>query len=461
MKLFHSIRWRLQFWHGVLWVVVLAGFGTVAWRLEHKALLMQLDDDIEKRLSVIEAAIRTVTERAHVSPPPPPEPTDLSAYEEGLFDENPYGAFYYMIWRHDGLRVAYSDTAPPDIPKPERIPGVANVRIRGDFRERYWFTPRGECALVGRPVGFIAAATRRLAWTLAATGGFVLALGLAGGFWVTGRALRPIADIGAVAAQIAQGDLSRRVKTTDYESELGQLAELLNSMFARLEAAFERQSRFTADAAHELRTPVAILLTHAQNALAAECPAPEHRQALEAIERAAQRMRRIVEALLQLARLDAKAESIRRAPCDLAAIVRECLKLLSPLSQARGLRLETDLKPAPCAGDPDLLHQAAMVLLTNALQHNHDGGEIVVRTSGSETFAALEIANTGPGISPENLPHLFNRFYRADASRAGTHSGLGISIAKAIADAHQATLTAASPPGEPTVFRLTIHQPES
>src|SRR5204863_893263 len=136
---------------------------------------------------------------------------------------------------------------------------------------------------------------RRLAFMLVLAGASVLLLGLAGGWWVSSRAIRPIGDISATASKIAAGDLSQRMNSTAMASELAQLVAVLNSTFARLDAAFANQARFTADASHELRIPISVILSQTQSTLSRERGGPDYREALEACQRAAQRMRQLTE----------------------------------------------------------------------------------------------------------------------------------------------------------------------
>lgn len=456
MNFTHSIRWRIMLWNGLLWIAILTAFGVAAWRMERNALLQQLDQEIEARHSVIEAAIRRETQKKGGAPPPPPDPTDLSAYEQGLFEGPPEQAFYYVIWRADQIEVARSTSAPADVPVPERIVGAVNSRTRGNLRERYWFTPRGECSLVGHSLDTIHATTTRMAGMLFGLGTAVLAFGLSIGWWISTRALRPIADISAAALKIAEGDLSQRVSTNDYESELGQLAKLLNTMFDRLAAAFEQQARFTADAAHELRTPLAIMLTHAQNGLVDACVESECRKAFGAIERAANRMKMLTESLLQLARIDAGSEPLETQPLDLATIAQDAARNLTPFAATKHVSLDTDLQPAPCHGDAILLGQVASNLITNAITYNIAGGYVRIQTSTNENRACLRVTNSGPGIPPEEITHLFERFYRLDKSRTSGNAGLGLPIAKAIIELHHGTITITSTPKPETIATIQL-----
>lgn len=302
------------------------------------------------------------------------------------------------------------------------------------------------------------AAMRRLALWLTAAGAGVLLFGLAGGWWLASRAIRPIEAISTTATKIAGGDLSQRINASNTDSELGRLATLLNSTFARLEAAFAHQTRFTSDASHELRTPISVILSQTQTALSRERPATEYRESLEACQRAAQRMRKLSESLLELARLDAGQESMKREPFDLGRVMRESVELIRPLAAERHLELQCDLPMTQCMGDAERIAQVATNLLTNAIQFNREGGRIQLFTGAENGSAFLSVIDTGPGIPTHDLPHIFERFYRVDKSRtrAQGHAGLGLAICKAIVDAHGGTLEVASNPGIGSTFTLKL-----
>lgn len=319
-------------------------------------------------------------------------------------------------------------------------------------------TDRPGTVVVGRSVASNLAALRRYAWTLAGVGAVVLAAGLVGGGWLIARSLRPLRDISAAAEQIAGGELSRRINTTDTDNELDRLAGVLNSTFARLEAAFAQQARFTADAAHELRTPVTVMLTHTQSAMDTACPSEEHREAFAACLRAAQRMRRLTESLLQLARLDAGREPFHREHFDLAEAAADCIGLVRPMAESRRITIHRATEPVRLDGDPDRIGQIITNLLANAIHHNREGGEIRVATRAGNGTAILTVADTGPGIPPDHLPHIFERFYRADKARtAGSErAGLGLAISKAIVEAHGGRIAATSSPGEGATFTVEL-----
>jgi two-component system, OmpR family, sensor kinase len=250
--------------------------------------------------------------------------------------------------------------------------------------------------------------------------------------------------------------LSQRISNGETESELGQLASVLNSTFARLETAFAQQRQFTADAAHELRTPVSVMLTQAQTALNRERGAAEYREAVEACQRSAQRMRRLIESLLELARLDAGQEPMKRDKVDLSQTAWDCAEHIRSLAAARGIRIQCDLSPVEYHGDAERLAQVITNLLSNAVQYNKANGEIRLSAKLQGRMILLAVSDTGPGISRADLPHLFDRFYRADPSRSSGQTGLGLAISKAIVEAHGGTIEVTSQPGAGTTFTVVL-----
>lgn len=486
MKVFRSIRWRLQFWYALLLALVLAGFGLSAYEIERAGLTRSIDAALDRRADTLARAVHRPPPPAarddlpdddFAGPPGPPEfqnPGDQAAPlrrdrlrlglpAQVLADygaEGP-GPWYYVIWLRNGPPVTRSPNGPADVPRPpppdSRLRGPV-LRVRGSFREAFLPLGPGDIVLVGHDATADLQDLRRAAGTMAAVAGMILALGLLGGHWLVGRALRPIADIGAAAARIAAGRLDQRIGNSDTESELGQLAQVLDATFARLEAAFARQARFTADAAHELRTPLAVILTHAQHALTVPGAAGEHTEALAACQRAAQRMRALTEALLRLARLDSGTQPPSRVRFDLAGRAADGVELVAPLAARRGIAVKADLEAAECAGDPEQIDQVIANLLANAIEHNVENGEIRISTRAAAGQAILTVADRGPGIADAHLPHVFERFYRADASRSRASGGvgLGLAIARSIVEAHGGSIQAASEPGRGAVFTVTL-----
>jgi heavy metal sensor kinase len=300
-----------------------------------------------------------------------------------------------------------------------------------------------------------------LAWQLLFTGLGVLAVGLAGGWLLSRRAVRPIEAMTATAADISADNLSRRIDLAEVDSELGRLGQVLNAMFARLEAAFARQVQFTADASHELRTPLAIIHSHAELALARPRCAEEYREALEASLRAARRMKGLVDGLLTLARADAGRLEMTRDRLDLETLVEESAALVAPLADAAGVRVSLDARPAAVTGDAGRLTQVVTNLLTNAIHYNRAGGSVTVTVGVTGREAVLAVADTGCGIPEADREHIFERFYRVDKarSRALGGSGLGLAICKSIVEAHGGEISFSTEVDRGTTFtvRLPLH----
>jgi len=231
---------------------------------------------------------------------------------------------------------------------------------------------------------------------------------------------------------------------------------VLNSTFARLETAFAQQQKFTADAAHELRTPVSVMLTQTQTALNRERNAAEYRETIEACQRASQRMRKLIESLLELARLDAGQEQMKRLKFDLSRTAWDCVELVRPLAADRGIKIHCDLPPIEGYGDAERLAQVITNLLANAVQYNKDNGEVRISAKVQGSMIFLAVGDSGPGISSEDLPHVFERFYRADPSRSSGQTGLGLAISKAIVEAHGGSIEVVSKPGAGTTFTVVL-----
>jgi len=507
--IFNSIRWRLQLWYGVILVAVLAGFGVTAFQMERGRQMRRIDGELQRRINSLASALRPpprgggrAGDRPEAGAPPgrprapfppqrppfeepladrpperdpqsPPRDFQLPAQLTSLFNDADTSGFYYVMWWRDGQEFARSANAPAHVPAVRRpLPGELSpasdtparrrenrpepqpARSRGEYREMALTTRPGEILLVGRSIATDLGELRLVAVRLAAVGGAILLLGLAGGGWLAGRALQPIDAISTAAAKISDGNLSQRINAADTESELGRLAGVLNSTFARLETAFAQQRQFTSDAAHELRTPLSVLLTQTQSALNRERSPAEYRETIEACQRAAQRMRRLIESLLELARLDSGHAPRKHEELNLAHVAADCVALIHALAAERRINILTELAPANFTGDANQIAIVITNLLTNAIQYNRDGGEVRITSRNENDQAMLTVTDNGPGIAAEHLPHIFDRFYRADSARTSTqgHSGLGLAISKALVEAHGGTIEVASQPGAGAIF---------
>ncbi len=474
--IFNSIRWRLQLWHGLILIAVLVGFGVTAYRVSEDNQLRAIDQELDQQ------ADRLMRPPPRMFGPPVSFPMPSVAEftdrirQQIKADES--GAFYFAFWDKESSLLASTADLPKGTVLPRRAldglqanrdaaakpffgpPGVRVARSTATNREMIRTAPFGFVLLVGRSAAPERAGMRRLALWLIAAGVAVLLIGLAGGGWLATRAIRPIEEISATAQRISAGDLSQRINVADTESELGRLASVLNTTFARLEAAFSQQARFTSDASHELRTPVAVILSQTQTVLARPREEAEYREALAACQRAATRMRQLTESLLELARLDAGQEPLRREQLDLSRVARECVEMLSPLAAERHISIHCNLAPTEIEADSVHLSQLLTNLLSNAIYFNQERGEVLVTVETVGEHAQLTIADSGQGIPQEDLPHIFERFYRVDKSRSRVQgrTGLGLAICKAIVEAHHGTIEVTSELGEGTTFTVQLRK---
>jgi signal transduction histidine kinase len=260
------------------------------------------------------------------------------------------------------------------------------------------------------------------------------------GWVVAGRVLRPLRMITDAARNISVSDLHRRLALDGPDDELRRLGATFDGLLERLEASFQAQRRFVANASHELRTPLTLQRTLVQVALAnPDADTATLREMGEDVLDTSERQERLIDALLTLSRSHSGLD--RREPLDLAAATADTLNTLDE----HNLTIESALEPAEVSGDPDLLERLLANLLSNAVRHNLPHGRVEVATRTEPGHAVLTVANTGPTIPREELARLFQPFQRLENHRTNSHQGLGLglTIIDAIATAHNATLTVA------------------
>lgn len=305
----------------------------------------------------------------------------------------------------------------------------------------------------------VEARLRRLTWRLLAAFPVTLLVAAVFGWLLSARIIAPISSMAESAARIEAADLSGRIPVRGSGDEIDRLASTLNAAFGRLSSALESQSRFTADAAHEVRTPVAVVRAQAESALRAERTPEEYRRALKRILESALRLEELVEGLLVLSRADSRPALEVPDSIDLSLLAQ---RVVDNRAEDAGRRsLPVDLRvpgPVMVRGDRRLIGIAAGNLLDNAIRFSAETGRITVTVEFEEGVALLHVADQGPGIEPEHLPHIFERFYTANASRSRDEggSGLGLSLVQAIARLHGGSVAVRSAPGEGSIFSLRL-----
>ncbi|GCE13881.1 sensor histidine kinase [Tengunoibacter tsumagoiensis] len=289
---------------------------------------------------------------------------------------------------------------------------------------------------------------------------FVLLVSILGSLWLASRAFAPIHRLASTARQIEAGDLHQRVPVPKAQDEVHFLALTLNEMIERLDLAFQRQRRFVADASHELRTPVAVIRSKAELALAQVLTIDEHNLVLRQIESEAERLGKLISNLLALARMDEGRTILETESVHLAVLAEAVVANAEISAQERGIELHLEIQEAVAIeGDETRLIQVVMNLIDNALIYTQSGGSVFLRISRKGTWAIIQVEDTGEGIAPEHLPHIFERFYRADPARTrreGGSSGLGLSIVEWTVNAHCGTISVKSKPGEGSTFTVLL-----
>jgi signal transduction histidine kinase len=272
-------------------------------------------------------------------------------------------------------------------------------------------------------------------------------IALALGWLIAGRFLRPLRTITATARDISASNLNRRLALSGRNDEFAELGETLDGLFGRLEASFQAQRHFVANASHELRTPLAAERTLLQVALAdPDASAQTLRTTCQELLALGDQQERLIEALLTLASSERGVE--RWEPFDLAEIAGNVLLNRRQEAGRRGIRVDGDFSAAPATGDPILAESLLVNLVDNAIRHNRDGGWVKVSTTITDGLAVISVSNTGPMILPDEVDRLFQPFQRlgTERMRHASGHGLGLAIVRAITGVHSATLTANARP---------------
>ncbi len=478
-----SVRFRLTVWNVSVLALVLIALGVVV-RLTTQALLMgSMDRDLTLRAESM-AANWADRNREHPGPPPGPGPfgPGIGSILESppgpppprkQPPNDPFARFRPRLVDTNGSPLEpWEKTVPWDM-------GLVKASARG--RTVYATIEYGgervrvlSMPLVrDRQVAGVLQMASSLAETDPALGGLgltlfimiplaLIACGITGVF-LTSRAMRPVKAITDASARIGAGNRSERL-TVSGGDEFAQLATTINEMlgrldsaFTQLEQAFEQQMRFTADASHELRSPLTAIKGNASLALYGDRSAADYRKALEATDRAADSMNRIVQDLLFLARADAGQIRLDLRPVPVEEILSSAVETVQGATLP-DIRIRTPDSGLTVCGDRSSLIRVISNLLHNAVRHTPAEGQIDLDAAGAGDWVLIRVADTGEGIPPGHLPHVFERFYRVDAARARAHggTGLGLAICQSIAQAHGGSISISSVAGEGTTVFVSL-----
>ena len=462
-----SIRMRLTAWHTGVLSIILVLFGTLVYFTIANALYERLDSGLASAADVIASSLtHEIQENRNQAAGEAAFSTVLTALHQVTSRDCAIAVFQdnRLVTRKHG-----ADGLDPFPVLPGRTPVGARdyssragsrilttaVHIRPAQREYVLMLAEPETATI--------AELTRLRRAILLAIPLTLLLAAVGGWWMARKSLSPVMTMSQTVDGIDPSSLERRLQTPNAHDELGRLGATFNRLLDRLERAFDQQRQFMADAAHELRTPVSIAHTAAQFALGQpHRNETEYRDLLKTIEGQTRRLGRLVQDLFLLSRANAGPLPLRRELLYLDELVIEVANQAEVLARKKDIRVLVDgLRETPFRGDDELLRRLLMVLLDNAFQHTPPGSEVAIEFKPGDSDCLIRVRDSGSGIPERDIPHIFERFYRADKSRLHDTTdcggaGLGLSIGRTIAEVHGGSLHLLSTGPEGSTFQVTL-----
>lgn len=449
------IRLRLSLAYSAIFAAVLLALGVVTYTSVRRGMEGIVDRELTTRLAGLDDHLARHVDRmtwsdlaASLNAHPAFEPEHLRIASVD-------GALMFDGRALNGVQIAGLPTGTP-------VTVTGAGRARRVLMTTRAYSGRRFTLVLGSDLAVAGGVLERLKLVLAILLPLVLAVSIGTGHWISGRALAPVSRIVAATRAIDATNLDARIAVPDTRDEIAELARTTNGMLARLEQGVLAMRRFTADASHELRTPIAVIRATAE--VCAMAPSVDTRACLDAlarIERQAEHASHLIGDLLFLAGTDARRTPVRTEPVDLGTHLRVVCAEMLPVAQTRGVEL---VPPGPgldpvVVADPALLRRVWLILLDNAVKYSEPGGRVhatIGRDAAGRVYGA--VTDTGRGIDPEHLPLVFERFYRVDKARARSSggAGLGLAIAREISTLQDAKIDVQSTPGRGTTFRVTF-----
>lgn len=473
-----SIRRRLTIWYAIALLASVGAFGGALYFERRRSSVRELDE----RLSLEGNAAaqyfisyqRSIGRRLAAGETPGLAISAVGGYLDGIRDN-------VVIFDPDGLAIYRNSAAKPftttalsdvlDNASPDRArSGV--VDLRGDGQNyRYarvpltgiWQQAQPASIFVTAPLDAVPFGAGQLLQAMLVIAPVILIGSMGLGYVLADTSLRPLEGMVDEIEAITDGrGLHRRVAVPVSADELARLAGTMNRMLSRLEASFATLRRFTADASHELKTPLMVLRVGVERAMTNPRTPTEALQSLEEVLEEIHRMSELVETLLTLARADEGGANLAVEPCDLRDLINEAAETAGMLGEQQEITIRSEVPPTAVMlpVDRSRIRQLLLNLVTNAIKYTPEGGKVSIGLVDQGEAAAIIIGDNGIGIPTADLPHIFDRFYRVDTARSRTGArpgaGLGLAITKWIAEAHGGAITVQSRPGRGTVFTVTL-----
>jgi two-component system OmpR family sensor kinase len=476
-----SIRWRLTVAYGLALAATISAFGTTLYITRKQTSLTDFDDALRQRLAgVVERSARYLTRSHQVlgrivtrDPTPTLEPS-IAPYFEGIGD--------YLLLADTAGRILYFSPSATALPfaSIEQLRSLVHPPPAQPVGGSYTFDPaigpvrylsypingagpEVAALLVAAPSTTTLVEANELLSSMLVIAPLIMAASLLVGYWVAGRSLKPLgAMVSELEAITDSRSLYRRLAVERTEDEVARLGSAVNHMFDRLERSFAALHRFTAEASHELKTPLMVLRAGVERALRNPATPPESLQALDESLMHIGRMAELVDSLLTLARADEGQIPLAVEDCDLRELVAEAAETANILAEEAELTVTTSIPSAPVmlGVDRNRIRQLLLNLVTNAVKYTPAGGTVSLGLSDQGDSVTLTVGDTGIGIAAGDLPHIFDRFWRADParSRGGENpgTGLGLAITKWVAEAHGGSISVQSRPGRGTLFTVGL-----
>lgn len=455
-----SIRWRLTIWNAAVLTAIGMVFSAMMLAMVHRHLIQRADQMLNEELRELIEEISFY-----------PDTTDLAAKLERRYDVHSH--FHFRVLDED-RRVLFRSRfltfiELPTPPNPGELRGAIFEDLDLPNLGRHRLLTRAMRDSQSRPMLMQVVAPRSAIdqefqsylWMVLTLGPLAVAVAVGAGYALAWRALAPVEKIAETAERISAEKLSERVEVPNPDDELGRLAATLNQTFDRLQRSINEMRQFTADAAHELRSPLAVMRTQAEVALRSVRSADEYRQVVEGTLEETSRLGVLLDQLLALSRHDAGMDTGFRDEVPLDAVLDDVAEKFRSVADAKGLMFQVTPQPLPpwtVEGDDVWLSQLFFNLLDNAMKYTPRGGQVTLRAETNGKLARFTVEDTGIGIAAEHLPRLFQRFYRVDHSRnrASGGTGLGLAICQSIVEAHHGKIAVESRPNLGTKFTVTL-----